>query len=525
MSKRSLMSVQPLDHEILFPHGDDAPPDWQQLREFLKAEGRLSKEDALTVIRTAGILFRKEPNVIKVEYPVNIVGDVHGQYYDLLTIFDTTGSPTTTQYLFLGDYVDRGCFSVEIVLLMYAIKINFPDTFHMLRGNHECRLLTEHFNFRTECELKYDADIYEEFMKSFDALPLCAVVNERFFALHGGISPELVTLSQINQLDRFREPPLKGLLCDLLWADPYSEEGERGIHQSDGEGLVHSFETSASVSDIHESPSPKGLKGLLGSRKTGLQKVTHFVHNTLRGCSYNYGHDAAQQFLEQNKLLCIIRAHEAQLEGYKMQFRNPKTGFPCVITVFSAPNYCDVHRNKGAVLKLSKNSLHIQQFLWSRHPYYLPNFMDLFTWSVPFVSEKVLEMLHVLLGADAEFSAGSVELPPAVHEFIWGPDIPAPDAPDADETQIILNRLALRGPTIRSKVKTMGRVLQLYHELKRHNALVLKMRDCSPGSKVPLKMLVDNGTESASQEETFLSAQKVDMVNERHPALQGTPPA
>lgn len=122
---------------------------------------------------------------------MTIVGDIHGQYYDLLKLLELGGDPEINKYLFLGDFVDRGCFSIEVILLLFAIKINYPKTVVLLRGNHECRSLTTYFNFRNEWLYKYDIDIFDRIMDWFDALPISCLVNNRFLAVHGGISPEL----------------------------------------------------------------------------------------------------------------------------------------------------------------------------------------------------------------------------------------------------------------------------------------------------------------------------------------------
>jgi serine/threonine-protein phosphatase 2B catalytic subunit len=155
---------------------------------------------------------------------VTVVGDLHGQFYDMVKMLDVGGTPETTKYLFLGDYVDRGSFSVEVVLLLYSLKLNFPSTIFMLRGNHECRQMTAFFNFRAECLYKYDLETYDLFMDTFDALPIACLVNEKFLALHGGISPELKTLNDLRNLQRFNEPPRVGLFCDILWSDPVEDE-------------------------------------------------------------------------------------------------------------------------------------------------------------------------------------------------------------------------------------------------------------------------------------------------------------
>ncbi|OTF80024.1 Serine/threonine-protein phosphatase 2B-like protein [Euroglyphus maynei] len=140
-------------------------------------------------------------------------------------------------------------------------------------------------------------------------------------------------------------------MCDLLWSDPLEEFG-------------------------NEKPNEE-----------------HFTHNSVRGCSYFYSYGACCEFLQQNNLLSIIRAHEAQDAGYRMYRKSLVTGFPSLITIFSAPNYLDVYNNKAAILKYENNVMNIRQFNCSPHPYWLPNFMDVFTWSLPFVGEKVTEML------------------------------------------------------------------------------------------------------------------------------------
>ena len=346
----------PMPHELLFP--TPGIPNWKVLRDHLTREGKLTKSDILEMISLFQAQIKSEPNIIKVQDPVTVVGDLHGQFYDLLNLFGDNigGNPEKTKYLFLGDYVDRGSFSIECVLLLIALKLNFKTTILMLRGNHECRQMTTYFNFKNECEVKYDHEVYERFMEAFDCLPISCLINEKFIAIHGGISPNIDRILDITKLNRFTEPPKTGAMCDMLWSDPCDKDNE-----------------AASIC---------------------------WLENSTRGCSYIFGAQAATPFLARNDIISILRAHEAQMEGFKMYNWNPQLGFPSVITVFSAPNYCDVYNNKGAVILFRDNTVNIKQFKFSPHPFILPNFMNAFNWSIPFVSEKISEMLVYIIKKD-----------------------------------------------------------------------------------------------------------------------------
>lgn len=335
---------KPTDAEF-WSDTEPGKPDIAFLKNHFYREGRLTDEQALYIIRSATQILRSEPNVLEVDAPITVCGDIHGQYFDLMKLFEVGGNPAETRYLFLGDYVDRGYFSIECVLYLWALKIWYPETLFLLRGNHECRHLTDYFTFKLECKHKYSEQIYDECMESFCTLPLAAVMNKQFLCIHGGISPELQTLDDLRNINRFREPPTHGLMCDVLWADPLEDFGTEKTNES-------------------------------------------FLHNHVRGCSYFFTYQAACQFLERNNLLSIIRAHEAQDAGYRMYRKTKTTGFPSVMTIFSAPNYLDVYNNKAAVLKYENNVMNIRQFNCTPHPYWLPNFMDVFTWSLPFVGEK-----------------------------------------------------------------------------------------------------------------------------------------
>lgn len=344
----------PLPHSKLFPK--KGIPDWKVLRDHLTREGKIEKSDFLELISLFQAQIKTEPNTLKVQDPVTVVGDIHGQYYDLLKLLEVGGAPETTKYLFLGDYVDRGAFSIECVLLLCAIKLNFKSTILMLRGNHECRQMTSFFNFKQECEIKYDLEVYDRIMEAFDCLPISCLINEKFLAIHGGISPDIDKVADITKINRFTEPPKTGPMCDMLWSDP-----------------VEKNEEALTVS---------------------------WLENSTRGCSYVFGAQAAIPFLSKNSILSIIRAHEAQLEGFKMYKWNNNIDFPSVITIFSAPNYCDVYNNKAAVISFKNNMVNIQQYNYSPHPFILPQFMNLFNWSIPFVCEKISEMLMNIIKKD-----------------------------------------------------------------------------------------------------------------------------
>nr|XP_027200358.1 serine/threonine-protein phosphatase 5-like [Dermatophagoides pteronyssinus] len=336
--------------------GLDAAPDWELLLSRLSVEGRIERNIMVLLINQFTEAIAAEPNVLELEEPLIIVGDIHGQFYDFVKILELGGAPDPKcKYLFLGDYVDRGQFGIEVLAVLMALKIKYPDCVWLLRGNHESRQMTTFFNFRDECVKKYDAEVYNLFMEAFDCLPLCARVNRRLFTVHGGLSPGLTHIDQIKDIVRTKEPPRTGVFCDLLWSDPIDPQK----HQS------------------------------LSGKET-------FLPNDVRGCSYVYGFQAAKQFLEENSLLSIIRAHEAQLEGYKMYKEHPTTNFPTVITIFSAPNYCDIYDNKAAILRFQDNTVNIQQFLHTPHPYVLPNCMDMFEWSIPFLIVKLSDIFHTL---------------------------------------------------------------------------------------------------------------------------------
>merc|ERR1740123_2193276 len=367
----------PMDSDVLFDKNNNNAINIDALTKHLNRESRLTMKDALFLIHSTKTIYQKESNLLRLDDPITVCGDIHGQFFDLLRLLEAGGDPAETQYLFLGDYVDRGCFATECVFLLCAYKITYSKSFFQLRGNHECRHLTAFFNFKDECLFKYDVSLYDAIMDMFDCLPIAATINGKFLCCHGGLSPDISTLADIEEIDRFQEVPREGPFCDLLWADPVNDE-------------------NASPDEFEDEDDP--------------EQTTWFSYNETRQCSYIFGVDAVKTFLKKNNLTAVIRAHEAQFDGYKMQMINEQTQIPRVITIFSAPNYCDVYKNKGACLKFDDELLNIRQFVSSPHPYYLPNFMDVFTWSLPFVVEKVTDMLYSIVSYEGGQVQGADEL-------------------------------------------------------------------------------------------------------------------
>ncbi|ODV91416.1 hypothetical protein CANCADRAFT_123637 [Tortispora caseinolytica NRRL Y-17796] len=239
-----------------------------------------------------------ESNVIQLAAPVTVVGDVHGQFYDLIEIFRIAGQCPDTNYLFLGDYVDRGYFSVETITLLCLMKIRYPQRVHLIRGNHESRGITQSYGFYTECVRKYgSANVWKSFTDMFDYMTLSAVIDNTVFCVHGGLSPSLVHLDQIKLIDRFREIPHEGPMADLVWSDP-----------------------SPSNNDFAVSP---------------------------RGAGYTFGKRVAERFLDVNNVQSILRAHQLCQNGYQQLFGG------IVSTVWSAPNYCYRCGNMASVLEVS----------------------------------------------------------------------------------------------------------------------------------------------------------------------------
>lgn len=341
------------------------------LRTHFQKEGKLTNEAAFQLLRRARRAFASEPNLLEFPAPAVVCGDLHGQFHDMLTIFEIAGESERIEYwryLFLGDYVDRGYFSTEVVLYLCALKLTYPNRIFLLRGNHETRLMCEFMTFCKEVLHKYSRAIYNEFQRLFEALPIAAVIentsNGNCFCVHGGIGPGLNTLDDIRAIDRFCEIPKKSLFWDLVWADPLPEWDDEVITVPRDE-----WERS------------------------------EFSLNTFRHSSYLYGLAAVEKFLRRNDLCCIIRGHQVQQNGYFEHFARCEKAFPIapVLTVFSAPNYCDQYVNRAAFLQIMPDKFMVQQFFEVEHPYVLPDFTDAISWSLPFLLENIVSVLQQLV--------------------------------------------------------------------------------------------------------------------------------
>ena len=258
----------------------------------------LSNDDLIWLCMAVTRVVRDQPILLRLKPPICVCGDVHGQFMDVLRIFSAGGSPSTTSYLFLGDYVGRGSNSIETIAYLFAMKIKYPENVWLLRGNHETDEISRTDGFYHEFLDRRIEDTWYSFTEAFRWLPIAAVIGRRIFCVHGGISPELKSLTQIEKLKRPLDLPDEGLVADLLWSDP-APEGD-GWQEND------------------------------------------------RGTSVTYGPDVVDAFLKANKFDLLCRAHQMAMDGYEFAFQNRQN---CV-TVFTAPNYCNEFMNAGAIMKV-----------------------------------------------------------------------------------------------------------------------------------------------------------------------------
>eukprot|EP00736_Rhodelphis_marinus_P009063 Rmarinus@m.1969 len=276
-----------------------------QTMEDFRQEKKIHPRYVLEILLEVKKLLSRLPNIAKLEVPESsdkftVCGDVHGQYYDLLNIFERNGVPSPDNpYLFNGDFVDRGSFSVETVLTLFMWKLYCPDAIHLSRGNHESVNMNKMFGFEHEVLAKYSDVVMALFTEVFRCLPLGAVIGEKVLCVHGGLfSRPGVTLDEIQKVNRFCEPADEGIVADVLWSDPHSMPGRR--------------------------PSKRGV-------------------------GVGFGADVTKEFLDQNNLSLLVRSHEMKEQGYEVQHDGK------CITIFSAPNYCDQMGNLGAYIHFNRS--------------------------------------------------------------------------------------------------------------------------------------------------------------------------
>ncbi|CUM65727.1 uncharacterized protein PRCAT00003375001 [Priceomyces carsonii] len=273
----------------------------KQTKRSSKEKFPISPNEIRYIVQKARSVFLTQPSLLRLSPPVKIVGDIHGQFHDLVRIFNVCGYPPYSNYLFLGDYVDRGPRSLEIFLLLLSFKIKYPENFFMLRGNHESANITKIYGFYDECKRRLSSrKIWKDFVDVFNTLPIAATINDKIFCIHGGLSPDLHDLNQIETIKRPTDVPDSGLLADLLWSDP-----DPAIRSS-----------SWTKND--------------------------------RGVSYCFGKKHVDHFCAKFKMDLIVRGHMVVEDGY--EFFNKRK----LVTVFLAPNYCGEFNNFGSVMKVDR---------------------------------------------------------------------------------------------------------------------------------------------------------------------------
>jgi len=266
---------------------------------------RPGKEVALTEFELRNLclrsrqVFMSQPMLLELEAPIKIAGDLHGQYFDLLRLFEYGGFPPESNYLFLGDYVDRGKQSLETICLLLAYKIKYPENFFLLRGNHESASINRIYGFHDECRRRYNIKVWKMFTDCFNCMPIAAIVDEKIFCVHGGLSPELRQMDQVRRILRPSDVPDTGLMCDLLWSDP--------------------------------------------------DKEVEYWGESDRGVSFTFSAEIVDRFLRAHDLDLVCRAHQVVQDGYDFFAKRR------LVTIFSAPNYCGEYDNAAALMSVDES--------------------------------------------------------------------------------------------------------------------------------------------------------------------------
>ena len=312
------------------------PDVWLKDKNDDEENFKFSKDQIAYLTKQCMEIVAKQPNILKVSAPVKVFGDIHGQYIDLMNFFNKWGSPNegpngdimTNDYLFLGDFVDRGNLSLETICLLMALKVKYPDRIHLIRGNHEDILINSGFGFQNECierlndDSENDDSLFALINNFFEYLPFAAVIEDQILCVHGGIGANVKKLSDIETIKRPFEVVHEAqtrdqkLVMDLLWSDPTDNDEELGIqpnYQRDSNNLGHIVK---------------------------------------------YGPDIVKKFLNENNLSYIIRAHECVLDGFE------RFAGGLLLTVFSATDYCGRHGNAGAMIVINQHMQMIPHLIY-----------------------------------------------------------------------------------------------------------------------------------------------------------------
>ena len=240
-------------------------------------------------------ILKTQKPLLELNAPIYVIGDLHGNIFDLLRIFIISNPPPMSRFLFLGDYVDRGQFSIEVVTLLLSLQVIYPEHIYLIRGNHEFECVNSFYGFKDECTKHYSSkNLYDEFNLVFSYLPLAAIINNDIFCVHGGLSPQLTSLDQFNKLQMPMKTYDPEFVADIVWSDP----------SSDSDAYVRSN----------------------------------------RGTGVTFGKTAIADFLEDFNFTTIIRAHQCVEKG--IQFAHKKQ----VITVFSASYYTPAGNSSGFIV-------------------------------------------------------------------------------------------------------------------------------------------------------------------------------
>ena len=268
---------------------------FQELADYIWRHEPLSADTLLLIFNVAKSIFLKESSVLRLKSPITVCGDIHGQFYDLKKLFEQGGPVKDTVYLFLGDYVDRGRYSIETIALLCVYKILYPDQIYLLRGNHEYREISRQYGFYDECVAVFSsAEVWETSFDLFSTFPIAAIVDDHYFCVHGGISHSVPIIEDILSFDRVNESETS--FNEFLWSDPSTR--------------VATWETSS------------------------------------RGDGHIFGKKANKAFLLLNSLKMTVRAHQLVMEGYQEVFDGE------LVTVWSAPNYMHRSENAASIMRI-----------------------------------------------------------------------------------------------------------------------------------------------------------------------------